>query len=137
MYKKLIATIITILYITISSPIHASILYFPHSKNNLSNDVKIIYFENKYCINKPCDYLKAEIKKEVETEENENEFINILKSSTKEASGLLYLPLLPLSVVMMPIMFVATWGIAFFTVNTNDELGLLRWIKTNLTYKKT
>ena len=87
---------------------------------------KIIYFENKYCINKPCDYLKAEIKKEVETEENENEFINILKSSTKEASVLVYLPLLPLSVVMMPIMFVATWGIAFFTVNTNDELGLLR-----------
>ena len=127
MYKKLIATIITILYITISSPIHASILNFPHSKNNLNNDEKIIYFENKYCINKPCDYLKAEIKKEVETEENENEFINILKSSTKEASGLVYLPLLPLSVVMMPIMFVATWGIATFTLNTNDELKVLRW----------
>lgn len=121
MQQKIITILITILYITLPLPSFASIWAYQYSSNTnyTQNIEKTIYLENKYCINTHCSHLKKAIKKEIETKENK--FANVIKKTTKEISGLLYIPLLPLSVAVVPIMFITSWSVAIFTVNTIEE----------------
>lgn len=76
-----------------------------------------------------CTYIEKTVENEIIEQENqtdESDLLSAIKQGIIDSHSIIYICVIPLSILTAPIAMIVAWGTIFYTVYHNDELTVFR-----------
>ncbi len=76
-----------------------------------------------------CTYIEKTVENEIIEQENQTDESNLfssIKQGIIDSHSIIYICVIPLSILTAPIAMIVAWGTIFYTVYHNDELVVFR-----------
>ncbi len=76
-----------------------------------------------------CTYIEKTVENEIIEQENqtdESDLLSAIKQGIIDSHSIIYICVIPLSILTAPIAMIVAWGTIFYTVYNNDELVVFR-----------
>lgn len=76
-----------------------------------------------------CTYIEKTVENEIIEQENqtdESDLLSAIKQGIIDSHSIIYICVIPLSILTAPIAMIVAWGTIFYTVYHNDELVVFR-----------
>lgn len=76
-----------------------------------------------------CTYIEKTVENEIieqEDQTDESDLLSAIKQGIIDSHSIIYICVIPLSILTAPIAMIVAWGTIFYTVYNNDELVVFR-----------